>query len=71
MQFLKTSAQKGSPGNPLGKRSKASHGLLLHTAGQSVGTESGDIAKPSETSRHFVSNTRPIAFGLKKGNLPQ
>jgi hypothetical protein len=35
-------------------------------AGKSLGTEPGDFARPSETSRHFVCNTRPVAFGLKR-----
>jgi hypothetical protein len=58
MRFLKTLAQKGSSGNLLLQRSKAGHlptGLLLHSAGLSVGAEPGDFARPSETSRHFVS----------------
>jgi hypothetical protein len=40
-------------------------------AGRSVGTQPGDFARPSETSRHFVCNARPMAFGLKKGDFPQ
>ncbi len=36
-----------------------------------VGTEPGDFARPSETSRNFVCNTRPMALGLKQGNFPQ
>jgi hypothetical protein len=67
--FSKPWLKKGSSGILLLQRSKAGHlptGLLLHSASRSVGTEPGDFARPSETSRHFVCNTRPVAFGLKK-----
>ncbi len=38
-------------------------------AGRSVGAEPGDFARPSETSHHFVCNTRPMAFGLKRATF--
>ncbi len=38
-------------------------------AGRSVGTEPGDFVRPSETSRNFVCNTRPMALGLKRATF--